>query len=137
MVKETKQQDGGITFNLDYYDEFIYRMEKNEIKNLDQLNDFKVLSGKSRSIRRSKTSQSDLDSANTLLLNRKVIVKQYAPKTFEKIRELSKVTTEDLINSLDPSKNIKQISNAGLGAGASGSFFFFCFDKKFIMKTMS
>ena len=70
MVKETKQQDGGITFNLDYYDEFIYRMEKNEIKNLDQLNDFKVLSGKSRSIRRSKTSQSDLDSANTLLLNR-------------------------------------------------------------------
>lgn len=42
-----------------------------------------------------------------------------------------------MIDSLDPSKNIKQIQNAGLGAGASGSFFFFSNDKKFIMKTMS
>jgi 1-phosphatidylinositol-4-phosphate 5-kinase len=42
-----------------------------------------------------------------------------------------------LIESLDPSKNIKQIQNAGEGAGASGSFFFFCSDRKFILKTMS
>jgi hypothetical protein len=44
---------------------------------------------------------------------------------------------EELIESLNPSVNIKQIQNAGLGAGASGSFFFFSEDKKFIMKTMS
>ena len=42
-----------------------------------------------------------------------------------------------MVASLDPSRNIKQIQNAGLGAGASGSFFFFTNDKKFIMKTMS
>lgn len=42
-----------------------------------------------------------------------------------------------MIESLNPSVNIKQIQNAGLGAGASGSFFFFSEDKKFIMKTMS
>jgi hypothetical protein len=42
-----------------------------------------------------------------------------------------------LIQSLDPANNIKQIENSGLGAGASGSFFFFCADKRFIMKTMS
>jgi len=42
-----------------------------------------------------------------------------------------------LIESLDPPKNIKQIEKAGLGAGASGSFFFFSNDRKFIIKTMS
>lgn len=31
-------------------------------------------------------------SKGTLLLDRKVIVKQYAPKTFQKIRDLSNVT---------------------------------------------
>jgi len=35
MVKETKEQDGSFNFNQDYYDEFIYRMDKNEIRNLD------------------------------------------------------------------------------------------------------
>jgi len=39
--------------------------------------------------------------------------------------------------SLEPSDNIEGIQNAGLGAGASGSFFFFCKDRKFILKTMS
>ena len=33
--------------------------------------------------------------------------------------------------------NISQIQNAGEGAGASGSFFFFAADKRFIVKTMS
>lgn len=42
-----------------------------------------------------------------------------------------------MLKSLDPSVNIKQIQNAGLGAGASGSFFFFTENKRFIMKTMS
>jgi 1-phosphatidylinositol-4-phosphate 5-kinase len=77
------------------------------------------------------------DNEETLTLNRNVIVKQYAPKTFEKIRELSGVTKELLMDSLDPSKNIKQIQNAGEGAGASGSFFFFTKDMKFILKTMN
>ena len=42
-----------------------------------------------------------------------------------------------LVRSLDPAINIKQIQKAGLGAGASGSFFFFTKDKKFILKTIS
>jgi 1-phosphatidylinositol-4-phosphate 5-kinase len=43
----------------------------------------------------------------------------------------------EFYGSIEPSKNIKQIQNAGGGAGASGSFFFFSQDKKFLMKTMS
>jgi len=61
----------------------------------------------------------------------------YAPNTFEAIRSLHNIEDKHIIESLDPSKNIKQIQNAGEGAGASGSFFFFASDRRFIMKTMS
>jgi len=39
--------------------------------------------------------------------------------------------------SLDPDKNRKQIFSSGEAAGASGSFFFFSHDQRFIIKTMS
>jgi 1-phosphatidylinositol-4-phosphate 5-kinase len=42
-----------------------------------------------------------------------------------------------LIDSLDPKKNRDMVFRAGEGAGASGSFFFFSYDKKFIIKTMN
>ena len=64
-------------------------------------------------------------------------MKQYAPKTFEKIRKLQNINDEEMLNSLDPANNIEQIQKSGEGAGASGSFFFFSKDKKFIMKTMN
>ena len=78
-----------------------------------------------------------VNNDHTLNLKRTVIIRQYAPKVFRKIRLLNNIKDQDLIESLDPSKNIKQIQNAGEGAGASGSFFFFSHDRKFIMKTMS
>jgi hypothetical protein len=34
-------------------------------------------------------------------------------------------------------ENLPNIKKAGLGAGASGAFFFFSHDKKFIIKTMT
>ena len=43
----------------------------------------------------------------TLNLKRRVIVKQYAPQTFKKIRSLNNIKDEHLLESLDPSKNIK------------------------------
>ena len=42
-----------------------------------------------------------------------------------------------LMQSLDPLKNRKQIFSSGEAAGASGSFFFFSHDRRFIVKTMS
>ena len=40
-------------------------------------------------------------------LNRNVKVKRYAPEAFRKIMSLSNFKESDLIESLDPSKNIK------------------------------
>ena len=110
---------------IDNYDEKIFRMNNQILKNLDQLENSDVL----------LTEKENDDGI--LNLNRHVIVKQYAPKTFQSIRKLSGITDEAMIESLDPSLNIKQIQNAGEGAGASGSFFFFTKDRNFILKTMS
>lgn len=41
-----------------------------------------------------------------------------------------------MINSLDADENNEQAFEAGEGAGASGSFFFFSKDRKFIIKTV-
>ena len=111
---------------MDYYDEKIYRITDMKMKNLDQLEDCDHL------VKQKSGSHKD-----ELSLERKIVVKMYAPKTFEAIRKLHSITDQHLIESLEPSKNIKQIQNSGEGAGASGSFFFFASDKRFIMKTMS
>ena len=42
-----------------------------------------------------------------------------------------------LLDSLSPKHNRDMIFKAGEGAGRSGSFFFFSFDRKFIIKTMT
>jgi 1-phosphatidylinositol-4-phosphate 5-kinase len=40
------------------------------------------------------------------------------------------------MESLDLSNNCDQIFNAGEGGGRSGSFFFFSYDSKFLIKTI-
>lgn len=42
-----------------------------------------------------------------------------------------------LLESLDPEKNQTNLFKAGEASGASGSFFFFSNDKRFIVKTMT
>ena len=122
--------------NLDYYDEVISRMESQKMSNLQELRDSEILLTGQKTTK-SVVDEGDVQESLELILNRKVIVKQYAPQTFENIRQLHNIKVNDLTESLEPSKNIKQIQNAGEGAGASGSFFFFAADRRFIMKTMS
>jgi len=110
--------------------------------NIDQLKDSQILMRGSTvkedcEINEDLEKGKNIDSMTTLKLKRSVIVKQYAPKTFEAIRKRSNVTNQNLLDSLEPANNMKQIQNAGEGAGASGSFFFFSADNRFIMKTMS
>ena len=64
-------------------------------------------------------------------------VTQLAPEIFNCIRKVDNVTNEDIINSLDPTKNKEMAFKAGEGSGKSGSFFFFSHDRSFIIKTMT
>jgi len=49
---------------------------------------------------------------------------------------LDGIEPKDIVRSLDTERNCKMIFKAGEGAGASGSFFFFSSDNKFIIKTL-
>lgn len=70
--------------------------------------------------------------------------KDYAPYTFERIRRLYGITSNDYITSLGIEKIMKSLmlgefsSLVGLcSSGKSGSFFYYSDDGKFMLKTMS
>ena len=54
-----------------------------------------------------------------------------------RMRLLDKICWERIRDSLDPRENRDQIFKTGEAAGASGSFFFFSHDKRFIVKTVT
>ena len=77
------------------------------------------------------------NSTSFIKINKKVKVTGYFPESFAKLREDDGLTMEILMKSLDPAVNAHNVFKAGEASGASGSFFFFSADKKFIVKTMT
>ena len=55
---------------------------------------------------------------------------------FERLLELDNISHEEILSSLNVSANKTKVFQAGEGAGASGSFFFFASDDRFLIKTM-
>ena len=49
---------------------------------------------------------------------------------------MDNISPDDLMKSLNVELNRNRVFKAGEGAGASGSFFFFSKDNKFIIKTI-
>lgn len=65
----------------------------------------------------------------------------YAPQVFKYIRHMDGISDQDIIQSIEPKNNRYQIFKTNKQAkhnsgGASGSFFFFTQDKRFIIKTL-
>lgn len=50
--------------------------------------------------------------------------------------KLDGISPEDMMDSLSLTKNRNMVFKAGEGAGMSGSFFFFSYDNKFLIKTL-
>ena len=73
---------------------------------------------------------------NTVTINQAIEIIELAPKVFKEIRKKEGFVEDTVKQSLDPNKNKEAVFKAGEGQGKSGSFFFFSFDKKFIIKTM-
>jgi len=72
-----------------------------------------------------------------LIINETVKITEYAPAVFERIRQHDGITSDAIRLSLGPKFNRDAAFKAGESQGKSGSFFFFCHDKRFIIKTMS
>jgi hypothetical protein len=50
--------------------------------------------------------------------------------------KLDGISPDDMMESLSLNQNRHKVFDAGQGAGASGSFFFFSADNKFLIKTI-
>lgn len=50
--------------------------------------------------------------------------------------EMDHILPEDVMRSLSLEANRKSVFSSGEGTGQSGSFFFFSYDSKFIIKTL-
>jgi 1-phosphatidylinositol-4-phosphate 5-kinase len=64
-------------------------------------------------------------------------VTSYAHRIFKSIRKINNIHNEVLEKSLDLERNFVNILKAKESLGASGSFFFFSFDNKLIIKTIA
>jgi hypothetical protein len=53
----------------------------------------------------------------------------YHVESFANLRELDGITSDQIVESLQPSSNRSNVFKAGEASGASGSFFFFSHDK--------
>lgn len=108
LVDKRRHSTGIWNEDLDFYNEHIYTMNNQQVKNLNELDDYAVLSDNSSTIGAPITkNKTKIDKDHTLNLNRTVIIRQYAPKTFQKIRFLNNIKDNDVFESLEPSKNIK------------------------------
>jgi 1-phosphatidylinositol-4-phosphate 5-kinase len=72
-----------------------------------------------------------------LTINEEVRITEYAPSVFQTVKFMDGITPQMIKDSLSTEKNHKSVFKAKESAGKSGSFFFFSFDRKFIIKTMN
>lgn len=78
-----------------------------------------------------------IDEDDITTINEDVQTIEYAPAIFEAIRKMDKITDAMIQKSLNPELNQTQVFKAKESAGKSGSFFFFSYDKQFLIKTMN
>ena len=60
----------------------------------------------------------------------------FCSEEFKIIRELDDITDDQISSALNEELNRNQVFKAGQGSGASGSFFFFSFCNRFLIKTL-
>lgn len=74
-----------------------------------------------------------------MIIDKETICTEYAPDVFAHMRGLDGYSNFNIKKSLHPDieGNQKAIFKSGEGMGKSGSFFFFCHDEEFLIKTMT
>jgi 1-phosphatidylinositol-4-phosphate 5-kinase len=85
-----------------------------------------------------KMLESEIDKqGEKLTIRKRVEIEGHHIHYFKDLRSSDGISSEILLESLDPEKNSSNVFKAGEASGASGSFFFFSADKRFIVKTMN
>ena len=100
--------------------------ELNEIEISDMQNWNLLLSTQRRN---NMSGYNELEEEDTLILQERIRVVELAPKIFSIIRSRDGITNQDVIDSLSPEFNSKNVFKAGKSQGRSGSFFFLSHNK--------
>ena len=87
--------------------------------------------------KREKLSSSIDGSVSSINNGEDASITVYFPKKFDDLRKKDGVTDDIMIKCFTPHKNKMAIDKMGEGKGKSGSFFFYSFDRKFIIKTIT
>lgn len=69
-------------------------------------------------------------------LSRNYKITSHCQQKFERLMAIDKLTIAEIYGSLNSVMNRDKVFGAGEGAGASGSFFFFSYDNRFLIKTL-
>ena len=86
---------------------------------------------------RTPSAFSDITIHSNTPINIEATVSNNFDAHFDYIAEIAGISRLQITYSLNLELNKKSIFKAGQSAGASGSFFFFTADKKFIIKSIS
>lgn len=111
-----------------------------EIKNVEQWDSAKAkdfISNKVVTGAEKKENDDGKKQQKDLSINEEVKITEYAPSVFATVKFMDKITPAMIKESLSTEKNRKSVFKAKESAGKSGSFFFFSYDRKFIIKTMN
>lgn len=71
------------------------------------------------------------------MIDKPTTVDAHLVSSFAKLRAADGISEDQIIHSLCPVINRYNVFKAGEASGASGSFFFFSRDKRFVIKTMT
>jgi hypothetical protein len=75
-------------------------------------------------------------AAKFMKLSKNFRITSHSQMKFERLMAIENLSLKQIIASLDVMANRNKVFNAGEGAGASGSFFFFSADHRFLIKTL-
>lgn len=117
--------------------EFIKKKEDvTEQNTVSETNKNSAVQRQSQSLEITMDQSSDFDSRTTTI-NEEIRTIEHAPILFQELRKFDNITDAQIQKSLNTEANRSQVFKAKESAGKSGSFFFFSYDKKFLIKTMN
>jgi len=108
-----------------------------EIRNVAKWDSAKAKDFISNKYGAANNEKSLVEEEKDLSINEEVKITEYAPSVFKTVKYMDHITPDMIKESLSTEKNHKSVFKAKESAGKSGSFFFFSFDRRFIIKTMN
>ena len=120
-----------IPLDVTFRDKKVFYLDEIEVTSAHRWNLLDTDQSGNANTERDRLIQQEEDN-DIVRLKERIRVEELAPKIFSILRDRDDITNEDIISSLSPEFNRNNAFEAGESQGKSGSFFFFCHNRRFI-----